>query len=100
GQLTRPLLDLALEARVRLLELGGHAVELVAERLELVARADVNPLVELARADPRRAGLERLDGRDQSAGQNQARRDRQDDADDEEDDRSLDGGVEGPERVT
>ena len=40
----------------------GHAVELVGERLELVAGVDVDLLVELAGADTLRAFVERPDG--------------------------------------
>jgi len=51
----RAFLDLALEARVRLLELGCHAVELLGELLQLVAGAHVDLLVQVARADRHRA---------------------------------------------
>ena len=98
-QLARPRLHLALEPRVRFLELGGHAVELVAQRLQLVARPDVDALVQLSRADPGRADPERLDGRDHPSGEEQARRDRQEHAENEETDRALDRGVESLERL-
>src|SRR5215475_6513455 len=50
-ELTGTLLDLALKGGVRLLQLGRHAVELVAERLQLVAGLDRDPLAEIAAAD-------------------------------------------------
>ena len=99
GQLARALVDLALEAGVRLLELRGHLVELVAQRLQLVAGPDVDPLVELARADPRGADLQRLDGRDHAPDEQQARPDRQQYAQHQQDDRALDRVVEGRQRL-
>src|SRR5215467_13950799 len=60
-ELLGALRDPGLEGRVGLLEPLGHAVELRAERVELVARADVNALAELAGADALRACAERLD---------------------------------------
>src|SRR5262249_25381889 len=58
-QLVRPFLDLALEARVRLAQPARHPVELVRERLELVARPDFDLLVEIAAGDAARAFVER-----------------------------------------
>jgi hypothetical protein len=98
AELARAFLDLALEPRVRLLELRSHAVELGAERLELIAGPHGNALIELPGADPRRARLQRLDRRDHPPGQDQARHHRQHDADDQQADRALDGGVEALER--
>ena len=60
-ELLGALRDTGLERRVGLLEPRGHAVELRAERVELVAGADVDAFAELAGADPLRARAERLD---------------------------------------
>ena len=46
-ELVRALLDLQLEAGVRLLQLSRHAVELLGECAELVVALDLDPLVEL-----------------------------------------------------
>ena len=99
GELARPVLDLLLEGGVRLVELGRHAVELVGEPLELVAGLHVDPLVERARADPRRARLERVDRGRHAPRQEEARQDRQRDADEEEPDGAVGGRVEGRERL-
>ena len=55
GELVGALLHLALEARVRLAQLRGHAIEAVGERLQLVAGMHFDRLVEVALADPLRA---------------------------------------------
>ena len=61
-QLGGALLHLALEARVGLAQLRGHAVELPGERLELVAGAHLDLAFEVAGADALRAFLQRSDG--------------------------------------
>ena len=71
-ELPGALLDLLLEARVRLLELRRHAVELLGERAQLVVARDLDPLVERPRADLRRRGLDRLDRPDEPAGEQYA----------------------------
>ena len=58
---SRAFLHLALQAGVRLAQLRGHPVELVGERLQLVAGPDVDLLVEVAGADARGAFLQRAD---------------------------------------
>src|SRR6266536_3193725 len=58
-ELARAFLDFALQARVRLAQLRAHVVEAVGERLELVAGAHVDLLVEIALADAPRAFVER-----------------------------------------
>ena len=63
------VLDPLLQAGVGLSQPAGHPVELVGQRLQLVAGADLDPVVELAGADPGRAGLQRLDRLDQPPGQ-------------------------------
>ena len=67
-------LDLALQPGVRLLQLRAHLVELLGEALELVAGADLDAVVELAGADPRRAFLQRAQRPHQGAGEEEARR--------------------------
>ena len=76
-ELAGPLLDLLLEARVRLLELRDHPIELLGERAQLVVGSDVDPLVQRAGADPRRRGLHRLDRPGQPAREQDARPDSQ-----------------------
>ena len=51
---------------------AGHAVELLGQRLQLVAGAHVDALVERARPDPRRARLERPDRRHHAPGEHEA----------------------------
>jgi hypothetical protein len=76
GQLARARLDLLLQVRVGLLQLSRGAIELVAERLELVPGVDVHAVAEVARADSRRARLERPDRSDHPAGEKDAGQDR------------------------
>ena len=90
---------LLLEVRVRRLELPGRPVELVAERLELVAGPDLDAMAEVAGADPRRALLEHPDRRDHAPGEEDARQDRQPEAEHEDDGAADDRGPEGRVRV-
>src|SRR4029078_7588466 len=60
------LLDLALERRVQVLKLCRHAVELIAERLKLVAGIDRYSLREIAATDPGRAVAQHADRNDHS----------------------------------
>ena len=71
-ELERPRLDLLLEARVGLLELGRHAIELLGECPQLVVARDLDPLVERSGADARRRSLDRLDRTDEPAGEEDA----------------------------
>src|SRR5258708_3863974 len=50
-ELMGPLLDLAFERCIRILELPSHAVELIAQRLQFIAGVNADPLVEIAAAD-------------------------------------------------
>src|SRR5229473_2583800 len=50
-ELMGPFFDLAFKRRVRILELRCHAVELIAQRLQFVARSYADPLVEAAPSD-------------------------------------------------
>src|SRR5215831_1126761 len=50
-KLMGPFLDLAFEARIGVLQLLGHAVELLGECLKLVAGPDRDALSEIAAAD-------------------------------------------------
>ena len=76
-ELLGPLLDLLLEARVRLLESCSHAVELLGERSQLVVARDLDPLVERTGADLRGRTLDRLDRPDEPAGEQDAGGDRE-----------------------
>ena len=60
-QFLRPRFDLALEAGIGVRKPAGHVVELVGERLELVAGLDRDALRQVAAADPRRTRAQRLD---------------------------------------
>src|SRR5208282_2074904 len=57
----RAQLDFLLQVGVGLLEPGGHVVELIGERLDLVASFDRDALAEVATADARRARAQCLD---------------------------------------
>ena len=83
-QLGGALLDLALEAGIRLPQLRAHLVELLGQAFELVAGADLDALVELAGADPRGAFLQRADRPHQRAREEKARGDRDQQAADQQ----------------
>ena len=78
------LLDLFFQIGVGLLQLAGHVVELIGQRLDFVAALDRNALAEIAAADARRAGAQHLDwhhhpSRQEHAGDKRERqRDKQD----------------------
>ena len=55
-------LDLGFKADIRLLQLAGHAVELVGQFLQLVGGVDVDALAEIAGAEPPRAGAQAVIG--------------------------------------
>src|SRR5918999_5549125 len=93
-QLGSAFLDLSLQAAVRLAQLLGHAVELLGERLELVAGADLDLLVELARADALRAFLQRVDRAHHVAREVQRGERRKEKTGDDQRDGAKDGGVE------
>src|ERR1043166_4362192 len=71
-KLTRALLDLALERGIRVLEPGCHAVELIPERLQLIAGLDGNALGQIAAADACSAVAQRSYRHNHSTGQEQA----------------------------
>ena len=66
-QLPRPLLDLALEVGVGLLQLPRHLIEVLGERLQLVAGLDVDAASKIAPADPSRSLLQGPDRARQTA---------------------------------
>jgi hypothetical protein len=70
-QLAGSLLDLALEPGVRLAQLRRHRVEAGGQRLQFVAGAHVDLLLELAGADALRAFGQRPDGTDHPARERQ-----------------------------
>ena len=76
GEVPRARLHLLLEVGVGLLQPRRHAVELLGEGLELVARAHLDALAEVARAHALGARLEGADGRDHPPREEQARHDR------------------------
>ena len=76
-QFVGAFVDLALEARIRLLELARHAIEPIGERLQLVPGAYVDLLVEVTLADALRAFLQRAD-RPHHAARERPRADRRD----------------------
>ena len=94
-QLLRARLHLLFQALVGLLEACRHAVERFREALDLVARVQLDRLVELPGADPRRAFLEHPDRRDHSPSQENAGQDRKPEAQHEDDGAPDDGGSEG-----
>jgi hypothetical protein len=75
GELGRALLDLALEAGIRIAQLPAHAVELLRQTLELVARAHLDVAVEVAGTDACGTLLQRTQGPHQGPRQEEARRD-------------------------
>ena len=89
------VLDLAFEGRVGVLQLGRHAVELVAERLQLVAGLDRDALRQIAAADACRAVAQRTDRNDHPAGEIQARKRSQHECRHEQRSGALDRGVKG-----
>ena len=70
------LFHLGFEAGIGLLELAGHAVELVGEFFQLVLGADVDAVTEIAGAEPPRAGAQRRDRDQHPACQQRAGKDR------------------------
>src|SRR5438067_3577032 len=66
------LFDLALQRGIRFLQAGGHLVELIAQRLELVAGLDRNALTKIAAADPRSAVVQCANWYHHAARQEQA----------------------------
>ena len=80
-ELPCPLLDLLLEAGVGLLQPFSHPVEFRGKGSELVTARDLDPLIEGTGADPRCGDLDRLDRLDEVAGQQHARRDREEEED-------------------
>lgn len=71
-QLARPLLDLAFERRIGLLQLHRHAVELIAQGFKFVSGLDDNAFGQIAVADLRRTFAQRSDRHHHSAGQEKA----------------------------
>jgi hypothetical protein len=96
-QLLRPLRDLLLQSRVRLLEARRHPVELLGKPLKFVACLDRQAEPEVPAPDPLHALSQRLQRRQNAARHQEAREQRHAEADQEERRRPLDRGVEGPE---
>jgi hypothetical protein len=98
-QLGGALLDLALQAGVGLAQLRAHAVELVAERLELVAGAHRDLLLKVALADTLRAFLQRADRAHHAAREPHRRQGREEQTRDEHHHSAQDRGVERGEHL-
>ena len=93
-QLARPLLDLAFEVGVGFLQLPRHLIEVLGERLQLVAGPDVDAAPQIAPADARGALLQRPDRADQVAREEQARQDGDREAEQQQAGVPEQGGVE------
>ena len=98
-QLVRAFLDLLFQASIRLAQLVRHLIELVSERLQLVAGGDLDSLFQPAFADACRALLQDLDRRAHLAGQQERRGYRKRDAEDEQYDGAKRRVVERLERL-
>ena len=61
AQLVRAQVDFLLQVGVGFLQPAGHVVELIGEALDFVAGLDGDALAQVARADARRSGAQRLD---------------------------------------
>ena len=94
AQLVGANLDLLFQVGIGFLQAAGHVVELIGERLELVAGLDRDALAKVAAADPGRAGAQGLDRHHHSAGEEQAREKRQDETRQQQQARAPDRGVE------
>jgi hypothetical protein len=97
AQLAGALLDLALEARVGLLEVARHAVELLGQAFQLVAGAHHDAIAQVTLAELGRPRLEGPDRPHHPAGQDQADDHRQDDANQLEQGGAADRGLQGGE---
>ena len=75
-EIARALLHLGFEAGIGLVQLAGHAVELVGEFFQLVLGVDVDAMAEIAGAEPPRAGAQRRDRDQHAARQKRAGEDR------------------------
>src|SRR5437667_7723021 len=76
-ELMSALVNLALQRRVGLLQLHRHAVELLAERLQLVSARNIDAMIERAGTNPSSTRLHGPNWRDHPSRQHEARYDRQ-----------------------
>jgi hypothetical protein len=74
GKLLCAQLDLFLQVGGRFLQPAGHVVGLSGERLDLVSSLDGNALAEVAAAEARRTGAQRLDRLHHAPGEEHALR--------------------------
>ena len=95
-ELLRAFLDLALERGMPTLQLGRHAVELVAQRLKLIAGLDRDTLIEIATSDPRRAIAQGPDRYHHSARQEGASQNREAKRSDHQHAGTQDRGIDRP----
>ena len=87
-ELPGALLDLAFQAGIGLAKASGHGVELIAERLELVASMDGDTLREIAAADSHRPVAQGANRNDHAARQQQAGEDGEHESDENDDGRA------------
>ncbi len=92
-ELGRARVDAPLERGVGILKPRGHAVELIAEHFELIARLDLDALVEMADADALGAASQRLDRNGHVPAQKEGGGDGATEKADEEKRRTLDRGA-------
>ena len=88
---TRPIYDLLFEVCVRLLKLGRHGVELIGERLDLIAGSDLDSLVQRPFADASCARLQRLERGQHATNQQHTGEDGRHQPQEQEECRSRDG---------
>ena len=86
------LLDLGFEAGIGLLQLAGHAVELVGEFFQLVVGPHLDAMAEIAGAEPPRAGAQRRDRDQHAPRQQRAGEDRDHEAEPDQTARSAPAG--------
>ena len=98
-ELVRALLDLVLERGVGFLQPHRHGVELVAQGFELVSGPDRNAVAEIAAADARRAGAQRLDRHDHPTRQREPARERRHQPGEQQRARARERGIERRERL-
>ena len=91
AQFAGAVIDLALKACIGLLEIGGHGVELVGQRFELVAGTHHDLLVQVAGTDLRRAGLQRADRLHHAPRQEHAGEHRQEQGGEQHAERAVEG---------
>ena len=93
-QFLRAFFDLALEVGVGFLQPAGHVVELVGERLDLVAGLDGDALAEVSAAEAGGAGAQRVDRHHHTPGEEHAGGKRQRERAEKDEPGALQRGIE------